>query len=176
LICRAEAICYSFIYSNEPSAATPLPNKTHFSGQSINGAGHRAAASGSSHERPAGLGLAAHAAPGDIRSALFTTGLIVVAFEYIDREDADQRANLRLRRVLSEEAPAIRDAGIDGFAFAPDHLAQVASPETLDRIVRNTLAIQLGDQELADDLYTDLRQQVTRSAERRLDVRPGGRG
>jgi hypothetical protein len=106
----------------------------------------------------------------DIGSALFTTGLIVVAFEYIDRKDADHRANERLRKVLHQEAPAIRDAVIDGFAFTPDALTNVASAQTLDRIVRNCLAIQLGDRTLADDLYTDLRHQVLRATERRFDM------
>jgi len=107
----------------------------------------------------------------ELGSTLFGSGLIVVAFQYIDERDAEERANERLRKVLKEEAPAIRDAVIDGFAFAPDALVDVASPETLDRVVRNTLAIQLGDQALADDLYTDLRHQVTASTERRQDMR-----
>jgi hypothetical protein len=107
----------------------------------------------------------------ELGSTLFGSGLIVVAFEYINERDADERANERLRRILKEEAPAIRDAVIDGFAFAPDALVNVASPETLDRVVRNTLAIQLGDQALASDLYADLRHQVTASTERRQDMR-----
>jgi hypothetical protein len=107
----------------------------------------------------------------ELGSTLFASGLIVVAFQYINERDADERANERLRKVLKEEAPAIRDAVIDGFAFAPDALVNVASPQTLDRIARNTLAIQLGDQELANDLYADLHRQVTRSAERRSDMR-----
>ncbi|WP_043590333.1 hypothetical protein [Frankia sp. BMG5.23] len=107
----------------------------------------------------------------ELGSTLFGSGLIVVAFQYIDERDAEERANERLRKVLKEEAPAIRDAVIDGFAFAPDALVDVASPETLDRVVRNTLAIQLGDQALAHDLYSDLRHQVTASTERRQDMR-----
>src|SRR5690242_2490790 len=73
----------------------------------------------------------------DIGSALFTTGLLAVAFEYIDRKDGDERANQRLRALLREEAPAIRDAVINGFAFAPSDLARVATPETLDQIIQN---------------------------------------
>lgn len=107
----------------------------------------------------------------ELGSTLFGSGLIVVAFEYINERDADERANERLRRILREEAPAFRDAVIDGFAFAPEALTNVASPETLDRVVRNTLSIQLGDPALADDLYADLRHQVTASTERRHDMR-----
>lgn len=103
-------------------------------------------------------------------AALFTTGLIVVAFEYLDREDAERRAMQRFRKVLNEQAPAIRDAVVKGFAFSPDSLTNVASPATLDKIVRNTLAIQLGDRQLAEDAYADLKEQVIRSPERARDT------
>jgi hypothetical protein len=109
----------------------------------------------------------------DLGSALFTTGLLAVAFEYIDRRDGDERANQRLRQVLREEAPAIRDAVINGFAFAPGDLARVSTPETLDQIVKNGLGIRLGDQRFADELYTDIRDQAIRSAERWSDARIG---
>ena len=101
----------------------------------------------------------------DLGSALFTTGLLAVAFEYLDRKDGDERANQRLRQVLREEAPAIRDAVVDGFAFNADALKNVASPELLDRIVSNALALRLGDPALAHDAYTDLRDQVIRAPE-----------
>jgi hypothetical protein len=103
-------------------------------------------------------------------AALFTTGLIVVAFEYLDREDAEARAMQRFRKVLHEQAPAIRDAVVKGFAFSPDSLTNVASPATLDKIVRNCLAIRLGDKDLARDAYADLREQVIRSPERARDT------
>jgi hypothetical protein len=107
----------------------------------------------------------------DIGSALFTTGLLAIAFEYIDRRDGDERANERLRHVLREEAPAIRDAVINGFAFAPGDLARVATPEVLDQIIQNGLAIRLGDQRFADELYVDIRDQAIRSVERWSDAR-----
>src|SRR5262245_55109197 len=53
----------------------------------------------------------------ELGSTLVGSGLIAVAFQYISERDADERANERLRKVLREEAPAIRDAVIDGFAF-----------------------------------------------------------
>ena len=40
----------------------------------------------------------------EIGSAVFTTGLIVVAFEYLDKEDAEVRAMQRLKHALHEEA------------------------------------------------------------------------
>src|ERR1700722_1926945 len=67
----------------------------------------------------------------DVGGALFTTGLLAIFFQYIDEEDSERRADDRLRRVLTQEAPAIRDAVVDGFAFAPEALTSVASPQTL---------------------------------------------
>lgn len=106
----------------------------------------------------------------EVGSALFTTGLIAIFFEYIDQADAEARANQRLRKVLAEEAPAIRDAVVDGFAFAPESLTNVASNQTLDRIVENTLGIQLGDKELAADAYRDLKEQVIGARQRWEDA------
>ncbi|MEU8860936.1 hypothetical protein [Streptomyces umbrinus] len=106
----------------------------------------------------------------EVGSALFTTGLIAIFFEYIDQADAEARANQRLRKVLTEEAPAIRDAVVDGFAFAPESLTNVASGQTLDRIVENTLGIQLGDKELAADAYGDLKEQIIGARQRWEDA------
>jgi hypothetical protein len=106
----------------------------------------------------------------EIGATLFATGLIVIAFEYVDREDAEERALLRLRTLLKEEAPAFRDAVVEGFATKPDSLTRVASPETLDEIVRNCLASRFGDRQLAEGVYADLSEQLVRTEERRHDV------
>lgn len=107
---------------------------------------------------------------GEIGSALFGAGLIAIAFEYISREHGEAEAMRRLRTVLAEQAPAMRDAVIQGFAFNADDLSRVSSPETLDQVARNTLAIQLKDEELAHDVYSDLSKQVLRAPERWYDV------
>jgi hypothetical protein len=109
----------------------------------------------------------------EIGTALFAGGVVLVGFEYVDRRDGEERANRRLRKMLTEEAPAIRDAVIRGFAFKGDDLARVAkvsSPAVLDQIAQNVLAIQLGDRDLAVDAYTDLRAQVIQAPERWHDV------
>lgn len=107
---------------------------------------------------------------GELGTTLFATGLIVVAWTYIDKKDGDERAREQFRQVIHEEAPAIRDAVIDGFAFKSDSLTNVASPATLDRVVENCLAIRLGDKALATDIYTDIRNQVVNASERYRDV------
>jgi hypothetical protein len=107
----------------------------------------------------------------DIGSGLFTTGLLGVALQYLDGQDSEVRDTQRLERVLAASAPAMRDAVIEGFAFEPDDLARVATPETLDQIIRNGLAIRLGDASFADDIYDDLSQQAMGIPERLYDAR-----
>lgn len=80
------------------------------------------------------------------------------------------RASEHLRRVLDSQAPAIRDAVIDGFAFKPDDFARVATPETLDQIITNSLALRLDDPAFADELYRDIRDQAVGAAERWHDA------
>lgn len=108
----------------------------------------------------------------DVGSALFTTGLLAVAFEYIDRRDGDERAAQRLRLVLREEAPALRQAVYDALAFSPDGLRTIASPSLLGRITRNSLELQLGNEALAGAVYGDVKQQILDAPERweALDV------
>ncbi|MFL6075455.1 MAG: hypothetical protein ACJ73S_18860 [Mycobacteriales bacterium] len=91
-------------------------------------------------------------------------------FEYIGQVDEEERESQRLMKVLTETAPAIRDSVVDGFAFAPNPLTNVSSPETLDRIVRNCLAIRFKDRSLAEDVYADMSVQVIRASERRYDI------
>ncbi|TFV62044.1 hypothetical protein E4P41_08570 [Geodermatophilus sp. DF01-2] len=107
----------------------------------------------------------------DLGSALFTTGLVAVVFTYFDSQDSEERAAERLKRVIASEAPAIRDAVIDGFAFKQEDLARVATPERLDEIVTNSLALRLGDAAFAEDVYTDIREQAIRATERWYDAR-----
>jgi hypothetical protein len=102
--------------------------------------------------------------------ALLTAGLVSIAWQYFTQEVSEQRTRQLFLSAITEQAPAIRDAVIQGFAFNADDLARVTSPDTLDQIARNTLALQLGDENLATAAYADLRQQVIRSPERRHDA------
>jgi hypothetical protein len=108
---------------------------------------------------------------GDLGSSLFTTGLLGVGLGYVDSRDGEERAAQRLHRVIQAEAPAIRDAVIDGFAFQPDDLARVANPETLDQVITNSLGLRLGDNQFASEIYTDVRDQVVHAPERWHDAR-----
>ncbi|GAB3428625.1 hypothetical protein GCM10027569_72330 [Flindersiella endophytica] len=107
---------------------------------------------------------------GELGTTLFSTGLLAIFFEYVDRKHGEQRAAERVREAVRQEAPAIRDAVLNSFAFEPAKLRNVASVETLDRITANALGLRLGDQELAAELYVDTRNQVIHSPERWRDV------
>lgn len=103
-------------------------------------------------------------------STLFGTGLLAIFFEYADRKHGDQRTDERLRQAIRTEAPAIRQAVLDSFAFNAESLRGLASPETLDHVAAGALGLRLNDANLAAELYTDLRDQVIGAPERWHDV------
>lgn len=106
----------------------------------------------------------------EIGSTLFVGGLLSVGLTYLDQRDAETRNTERFRRAIAEEASTLRDAVFDGFAFKADDIARVASPATLDQITQNALSLQLGDRQLAEDVYADIKEQVIRSGERWYDL------
>lgn len=102
--------------------------------------------------------------------SLLGTGLLAIFFEYVDRKHGEERTDQRIREAVRQEAPAIRDAVLDSFAFNAETLKNVVSDDTLDRITTNALGLRLGDADLARDVYTDLRNQVIHAPERRYDL------
>ncbi|UGT62859.1 hypothetical protein [Nocardia asteroides] len=106
----------------------------------------------------------------EVGGTLLVAGVLGLGIDYFTSKDREARDTARLKRVLAESAPAMRDAVIDGFAVGNDDLARVASPETLDGIVRNSLALRLGDATFADEVYRDIRDQAVRAPERWHDV------
>lgn len=108
---------------------------------------------------------------GDVGTTLFTAGILGIGVDYLLRRDDEERADARLNRALANQAPAIRKAVIDGFAFDADDLGAVANPETLDRIIRNSLALRLGDAEFAAETYEDVRDRAIASRERWHDAK-----
>ncbi|MFD9889743.1 hypothetical protein ACFWY9_10400 [Amycolatopsis sp. NPDC059027] len=102
----------------------------------------------------------------ELGTTLLSAGVIAVIFEYYARREADERATAHFRQAIRQEAPAIRDAVLDSFAFEPETMRSIASEKMLDRIATNAIGLRLGDVELAHDAYADLREQVVRSPER----------
>jgi hypothetical protein len=107
---------------------------------------------------------------GELGGILVGTGLLGVAWEYFDGKDREARDDARVRRLLKEAAPDFRDAVVRGFAVSPDDLTRVATPQLLDGIATNVLALRLGDEEFAREIYADVRDQAIRTPERWYDV------
>jgi hypothetical protein len=114
------------------------------------------------------LGFTSWSGIGDTLIVLAVYG---IWFDYVTNKDKEAHDTERLRRVLTDSAPAIRDAVIDGFAFGKEDLGRVSNPDTLDNIIRNSLALRLGDRTFADEVYTDIRDQAVKAPERWLDAK-----
>lgn len=107
----------------------------------------------------------------ELGSTLFITGSLVIAWDYIDGKDREVREDARLRRLLAESAPAFREAVVRGFAVESDDLKRVATPELLDGIATNTLALRFGDKAFAHEVYSDILSQAIKASERWHDAR-----
>jgi hypothetical protein len=106
----------------------------------------------------------------EVGGTLTAAGLFGIAWDYVDGKDKEAREDERIRRLLRESAPAFRDAVVQGFAVSSDDLERVATPELLDSIATNVLALRLGDRQFASEIYTDIRDQAIGASERWYDV------
>lgn len=107
---------------------------------------------------------------GELGGTLFGAGLLGTLFEYIFRRDQEEAVVKRFRQTIHDEAPALRDAVVAGFAIHPEDLRRVANPELLDDIASNVMSLRLGDKQFAREIYADIRDQAIRAAERWYDV------
>jgi len=64
----------------------------------------------------------------------------------------------------------MRDAVLEAFAANHEDLERVATPELLDNLIANGLAMRLGDQQFASGIYTDIRDQAIAASERWHDA------
>lgn len=101
---------------------------------------------------------------------LIGAGVLSVWLEHFLRREQDAVDEARLRHLLHEQAPAMRDAVLDAFAANHDDLQRVATPEMLDQIITNSLALRLDDAQFATEIYTDIREQAIGAAERWHDA------
>lgn len=108
-----------------------------------------------------------HALPiGELGGTLFGAGLLSTLFEYTFRKDQEEATVEQFRQIIHEQAPAMRDAVIEGFAIHPEDLKRVANPDLLDDIAANVMDLRLGDEQFAREIYTDIRDQAIHAAER----------
>lgn len=107
---------------------------------------------------------------GELGGTLFGAGLLGTLFEYSFRKDQEEATVEQFRDIIKEQAPAMRDAVVEGFAIHPDDLKRVANPELLDDIASNVMSLRLGDEQFAREIYRDIRDQAIHAAERWYDV------
>lgn len=123
----------------------------------------------------AGLELGAwswlHNAPlGEIGGALFSAGVISTWLDYRSRKQQDLVNGEMIDKAVKKAVPTMRDAVIEAFDLDPENLKRVATPEMLDRLASNAMALRLGDEQFAHEVYRDIRDQAIRAAERWHDV------
>lgn len=106
-----------------------------------------------------------------VGGALATAGLIGVWFQFIGNADVTEQNKREFAQVIRDEAPAIRDSVVEAMAFTPEKLLDVTAPAVVDRVIENGLAKQLGNRELATDIYANLKQQVERAPTTLHDLR-----
>ncbi|MCF6476538.1 hypothetical protein FAF44_50645 [Nonomuraea sp. MG754425] len=105
----------------------------------------------------------------DIGTALLSTALIAVLFEYLEGEDAESRVDERLTRLFPALADTVVSRVLDRFSAESRELPRAMAPEAIDRLATNALSARLGDRELAEEVYADLRAQVIATKERLRD-------
>ncbi len=74
---------------------------------------------------------------GEIGGTLFGAGLLGTLFEYSFRKDQLEATAEQFRNVIKEQAPAMRDAVIEGFAVHPEDLERITKTDYLDDIASN---------------------------------------
>ncbi len=107
---------------------------------------------------------------GELGGILVGAGILGVVWDYFDGKDRERRDDARVRRILKEASPDFRDAVVQGFAVNSEDLGRVATPELLDSIATNVLALRLNDRDFAREVYEDVRDQAVRAPERWHDV------
>jgi hypothetical protein len=107
---------------------------------------------------------------GELGGILFGAGVLSVWLDHFLLREQTELDELRLRRLLHDQAPVMRDAVLEAFAANQDDLKRVATPETLDRIISNSLALRLDDQQFASEVYADIRDQAVGASERWYDA------
>lgn len=108
----------------------------------------------------------------ELGGILVGAGLLSVWVDHLFSTEQQALNDQRLRSILKEHSPSMRDAVLDAFAANHDDLKRVATPDTLDQIITNSLGLRLDNQEFASEVYADLKSQAVEAAEywRDLDI------
>ncbi|MDF3284967.1 hypothetical protein [Gordonia sp. N1V] len=110
------------------------------------------------------------AALGEVGGTFLAAGVIGSIMDYSARRAQTASAVAQYAEVNRQQIPEIRDAVLEAFAIKPDDLKRVATPELLDDIAANAMSLRLGDEQFAREIYSEIRDQAIRAAERWQDV------
>lgn len=106
----------------------------------------------------------------ELGGILLGAGLLGIWVDQFFQRDQQALADDRFRAMLDEHAPVMRDAVLAAFAAGHEDLARVATPDTLDGIATNALALRLDDERFAGEVYDDIRRQAVEAPERWTDA------
>lgn len=107
----------------------------------------------------------------DVATALFSTALIVIAFEYINRRESEVRSEELVRSLFPAQAEAVVNHLLHELSESPFKVPGTLSEKTIDGIAVSCLASRFGDETLAKEVYLDLRRQVISTPERWRELR-----
>ena len=102
---------------------------------------------------------------------LLGAGLVSTILDYSYRRDQEDVAIQRTQQAIVDLSPAkLWSVLCEGLARHPAELARLTAPERLDDAAAAIMAQRLGDEQFAREIYTDIRDQAIRAAERWYDV------
>ena len=107
----------------------------------------------------------------ELGGIIIGAGLLSIWIDQLFRREQEALTDRRLRQLLHDHAPTMRDAVLKAFAANREDLVRVATPETLDRIIANSLALRLDDEQFAHEVFTDIREQAVTAPERWHDLK-----
>ena len=106
----------------------------------------------------------------ELGEIMIGAALLGIWFDHLFRKEQQALSDQRLRQILNEHAPVMRDAVLDAFAADHKDLVRVATPEAMDQIINNSLALRLNDRQFADEVWHDIKEQAIDAPERRLNA------
>jgi hypothetical protein len=106
----------------------------------------------------------------ELGGVLVGAGILSVGLDAYLRREQEAIDELRLKQLFTDQAPAMRDAVLEAFAANHDDLKRIATPEMLDQLISNSLALRLHDAQFAREVYTDIRDQAVSAKERWYDA------
>ena len=113
-----------------------------------------------------------HAIPmGELGGTLFGAGLLGTLFEYSFRKDQEEATLEQFRQIIREQAPAMREAVIEGFRFDTEDWRRISTPQLLDELAVNSLGMRFGDDGFGREVYADIKHQAISAEERWIDAR-----